>query len=182
MALLIVVAAEPLIRVFASAKYLKSIGIILPLVFAVVIDSLSWISGIGISLSKKTIFKTISYVITLLTSLAAIWLLIKPFGLMGVVYGILISKVVLAFTKTLFAYKLYHLRFNFKWVIPIVACGFICALIIRSIDFLQWYIQIPIGFGIFMIFVSIMWKYVVMDEDKKRVLEILRAKLKGKKG
>ena len=101
-ALLIVVAAEPLIRVFASAKYLKSINIILPLVFAVVIDSLSWISGIGISLSKKTIFKTISYVITLVTSLAAIWLLIKPFGLMGVVYGILISKVVLTLSKTFF--------------------------------------------------------------------------------
>lgn len=181
MALIIVLLVKPLIIIFASGKYLSALKLVMPLVFAVVIDSLSWISGIGISLSKKTIFKTISYAITLVTSLAAIWLLIKPFGLMGVVYGILISKVVLTFSKTLFAYKLYPIRFNFKWGIPIVAGGFISALIIRSIDFLQWYIQMPIGFGIFIIFVSIMWKYFIIDEDKKRGLEILKSKLKVKK-
>ena len=62
-----------------------------------------------------------------------------------------------------------------------MAGGFISALIIRSIDFLQWYIQMPIGFGIFIIFMSIMWKYFVVDEDKKRGLEILKSRLRIKK-
>jgi len=180
MALIIVLFLKPLIIIFASNKYLSAIKVVLPLVFAIIIDSLSWISGIGIGLSKRTIFNTASYLLTLGTSLISIWLLIKPFGLMGVVYGILISKIVLTLSKTYFAHKLYSIRFNLKWGIPIVVGGFISALIIRSVDFLQWYIQVPIGFGIFIIFVSTMWKYFVIDEDKKQCLEILKAKFKVK--
>ena len=178
MALVIVVAADPLVRIFASAKYLESIGIVLPLVFAAVISSLSWITGIGIALSKKTVFKAVSHVVTLSTSLICIWLLIKPFGLMGVVYGLLISKLVLTLSKTYFAYRLYPIRFNFRRVIPVVVSGFIGALVFRFCGFLRWYFQLGIGIVICIIFVVLMWIFFVIPEDRRlllaKVKEVLR--------
>ena len=179
-ALLIVVAAEPLVRLFASAKYLESIPIVFPLVFAVVVDSLSWISGIGIGLSKRTVYKIVSYAVALVTSLITIRLLIVPFGLMGVVYGLLISKLALTLSKTYFAYKLYPIRFNFKRVIPVVLSGFIGALFFRFFGFLRWYFQMGIGIVICIIFVLLMWIFFVIPEDRRlllaKVKEVMRSK------
>lgn len=172
-ALLIVVGAEPLVRVFASAKYLESIPIVLPLVFGVLVDSLSWISGIGIGLSKKTVYKAVSYVVALVTSLVAIRLLIKPFGLTGVVYGLLISKIVLTFVKTRFAYKLYHIRFNFKRVISIATAGLAGALLFRYFGFLNWYFQLAVGVGICIVFSVLMWMFFVAAADKQTIIKKL---------
>lgn len=166
-ALLIVVAAEPLVRVFASAKYLESIPIVLPLVFAVVVDSLSWISGIGIGLSKKTVYRVVSYAAALVTSLIAIRILIVPFGLMGVVYGLLISKIALTVTNTWFAYRLYPIRFGLKRVFAIVALGLGGAVVFRSLGLVRWYAQLVAGFGICLVFIALMWTFFVIEEDKK---------------
>jgi O-antigen/teichoic acid export membrane protein len=170
-ALLIVVGAEPLVRVFVSAKYLESIPIVLPLVFGVLVDSLSWISGIGIGLSKKTVYKTVSYIVALATSLIAIRLLIKPFGLMGVVYGLLISKIALTITKTLFAYKLYPVRYRFKPVISIVVIGSIGALLFRYFNFLPWHLQLTAGLGICLIFSIVMWLLFIAPADKQTIIK-----------
>ncbi len=180
-ALLIVVAAEPLVRLFASAKYLESVGIVLPLVFAILINSLSWIVGIGIGLSKKTFFKAINHVVTLSISLISILLLIKPFGLMGVTYGLLVSKIAFIFCNTFFAYRIYPIRFNFKRVIPVVVSGFMGAFLFRFFEFLPWYVQMAVGVGICVIFAAVMWMFFVLDEDKKLCLETLKSKLKIEK-
>jgi O-antigen/teichoic acid export membrane protein len=177
-ALLIVVGAEPLVHLFASAKYLESIPIVFPLVFAVVVDSLSWISGIGIGLSKKTVYKVVSYTAALVTSLISIRLLIVPFGLMGVVYGLLASKITLTVTQTLFAYKLYPIRFNFKRVIFVVALGLGGAVLFRYFGFLRWYARFPIGLGICVVFTVVMWKFLIVNEDKKLVVGKIKQALR----
>jgi len=177
-ALLIVVAAEPLVRLFASAKYLESIPIVFPLVFSVVVDSLSWISGIGIGLSKKTVYKIVSYAAALVTGLITIRLLIVPLGLMGVVYGLLAGKIALTVTKTWFAYKLYPIRFNFKRVIPIVASGLGGAFLFRYLGFVRWYVQLSAGLGICIVFAVFMWIFFVIDEDKKLVVAKIKQKLR----
>ena len=179
-ALLIVVGAEPLVYLFASAKYLESIPIVFPLVFAVVVDSLSWISGIGIGLSKKTVYKVVSYTAALVTSLISIRLLIVPFGLMGVVLGMLAGKTALTVSQTLFAYKLYPIRFNFKRVIFVVALGLGGAVLFRYFGFLHWYVRFPLGLGICVAFAVVMWIFFIIDEDKKTVVNKIRQKLRGK--
>lgn len=177
-ALLIVVGAEPLVYLFASAKYLESIPIVFPLVFAVVVDSLSWISGIGIGLSKKTVYKVVSYTAALVTSLISIRLLIVPFGLMGVVYGMLAGKTALTATQTLFAYKLYPIRFNFKRVIFVVALGLGGAVLFRYFGFLHWYARFPLGLGICAAFAVVMWIFFIIDEDKKTVVRKIKQVLR----
>ena len=177
-ALLIVVGAEPLVYLFASAKYLESIPIVFPLVFAVVVDSLSWISGIGIGLSKKTVYKVVSYTAALVTSLISIRLLIVPFGLMGVVLGMLAGKTALTVSQTLFAYKLYPIRFNFKRVIFVVALGLGGAVLFRYFGFLHWYVRFPLGLGICVAFAVVMWIFFIVDEDKKTVVRKIKQVLR----
>ncbi|MCP4215990.1 MAG: oligosaccharide flippase family protein [bacterium] len=178
--LAIVLLAEPLILIFASAKYRDFIDIVTPLVFAACIDSMCWITGIGITLSKKTIFSTLSYAVTLAAGALFILLLIKPFGLMGVAYGILGSKVVLTVVKTAFAYRIYFIRYRLTTALTICLGGFSAAQLFRFLHVVPWYWQTAGGTVLFALFVFLVWTFAVPGIDKKICRERLARFLKKK--
>jgi hypothetical protein len=93
-------------------------------VFGLVAESVAWITGIGIDLSKKTYFSSLSYVMGLAVTGMMMWALIKPFGIMGVAYGMMAGRIAQAVSYTIFAYRVYPLRF---------ACAIPCAVLLLTL-------------------------------------------------
>jgi O-antigen/teichoic acid export membrane protein len=142
MAYLLVALARPLIYVFASAKYLDSAIVLLPLVFSKLVDSVSWITGVGISLSKRTSVNVLCYFIGTATAAILIWALVKPFGIVGVAYGVLGGQVVLTVSRTWFANRLYHLRFKVIPATVFLSISFIFSLTAQTLNGRSWFIQV----------------------------------------
>lgn len=171
--LLIIFLGRPLIILFASEKYIDSIIVIVPLVFAVAIESISYFTGLGISLSKKTHYSAIAYMISLITSIAAIKLMIVPFGIIGVAYSILLGKIALTISVTIFAQKNYHLRFDIFKPCCYIALGFFMAIMFQSIMFLTWYYEIGLFFSFMIILIVIVWNKMIPLEDKKLLNKLI---------
>jgi len=164
---------------FASTKYLDSYIIIPPILFSIFIESLSWISGIGIGLSKKTYLIAISYFIALLASIIAIPLAIDQFGLIGVAYVILLSKIIHTVLITGFANFVYHIKFNFNIIILMMLVAFpvvITNSIILELDIeFAYVLNMLSSFGAMVI----IWFLVINKEDRSKVLDFFSKKRKN---
>jgi O-antigen/teichoic acid export membrane protein len=123
----VVVLAEPIVRALASGTYLASVPIVLPLAFAVLIESLASVTGIGIDLAEKPLASFKCYVLSLLAALAGIAALVAPLGVFGVALGLLLGKSALTLAMTFSAYRLYPLRFALKPVVAAFVLGLAAA-------------------------------------------------------
>ena len=165
--------AEPIILVFASAKYSTSSIVIVPLIFSVIVDSLSWITSIGIGISKKTYHSASGYFISLLATVGAILLLIEPFGIVGVAFAVLIGRAVLTLLLTVLSQKVYPIKFDFLSPFFIVVFGFALSLISHELTHLGMMQQILLRFGFFTLFSAIIWIKFVPVEAKKKITQYL---------
>ena len=104
--------AGPLVRVFASERYLPAAALVLPLAFGLVIDALSWITGIGIELSKRTTLGVVSYFAGVGAGLGTMLLLVPSLGLAGVAWGMVAGRLALTVSRTLLAYRVWPVRFR----------------------------------------------------------------------
>ena len=102
---------EPVIVLVATENYLSGHVVALPLMVGLVIQNISHIAGVGISLSKRTRFTMYSYVIGVVSSAAMIWLLVRDFGILGAAYGALLGRVAQSVSYVAFAYSVYPIRF-----------------------------------------------------------------------
>jgi O-antigen/teichoic acid export membrane protein len=103
---------EPIIELVASARYLPGHVVALPLMLGLVIQNISHIAGVGITLSKQTRYTMYSYIVGIVASAGSIWLLVQPFGILGAAYGALLGKIAQSISYVAFAYKVYPMRFG----------------------------------------------------------------------
>ena len=106
--------AAPVIELLARPEYLAGAGVVLPLAFGGALQGISWITGIGIDLSKKTGYSLASYLIGLLVTLGAMWALVGHFGILGVSVGVMLGSLAQCVSYTLFGYRCYPLRFRLR--------------------------------------------------------------------
>lgn len=165
--------AEPIILIFASAKYAESSIVIVPLIFSVIVDSLSWITSIGIGISKKTYHSASGYFIGLLATVGGILLLIEPYGIVGVAFAVLIGRTVLTITLTLLSHKVYPIKFDLVVPTLIVSLGFGLSILSQEFTHLGLMEQVSIRFGLFVVFCTIIWFKLMSAGAKKRILQIL---------
>ncbi len=118
------VLAHRVVAVFATPEFLAGSVVVLPLAFALVLEGGSWIAGIGVDLSKRTYFSVISYVLGLAVALLGIALLIGPFGLAGVAYGVLLGKASQAVSYAVFGHLAYPMRFSVGGPVLVVGASF----------------------------------------------------------
>lgn len=166
--------AEPIILLFADAKYISSLVYLAPFVFAMIFDSFSWITGIGIDLSKKSIYSTISYILSLAVTAPAVWLGIKLWGMYGAALGILLGKTSLTIFKTIFAYRLYDLRYDLRFVFLIS----FTAITITGIHHYFYfnhpaykYLWSIIGFGTLLV---IAWQFSLSRHERQQFISIIK--------
>ncbi|MCH8904279.1 MAG: oligosaccharide flippase family protein, partial [Bacteroidetes bacterium] len=173
-AFLMILFAEPLTLLFASAKYAGSVYLLVPLVFAVVFESFARITGIGVHLSYKTYFNTFAHILGLVTTIVMVYFLIEPYGLLGVAYSMFAGKVVNTFTKSLFAQILYPIRFNFFIPFAIFVIGFGLSLIYQDITGYQWYYKAAVGMLVVLLSGAMIWRYAMPEEDRQKLKNQIR--------
>ena len=108
------VYAKPISLLLASKKYAGAEFLVLPLGFGIFFESVGALAGIGVDLSKKTYLNLLSYGIGFLAGVGTIIILIKPYGVMGIAYGILVSQLTRTVSVGFFARKVYPLNFALK--------------------------------------------------------------------
>ena len=104
--------AGPVISLVARRDYLAGASVVLPLAFGGALQGVSWITGIGIDLSKKTAYSLTSYLIGLAVTLVAIWALVGAFGIVGVSVGVMLGSLAQCVSYTTFGYWCHPLRFR----------------------------------------------------------------------
>lgn len=105
--------ANFLISILGTKGYSGANDFIYLITTALLIESMAIISGIGIDFSKKSIYAGLSYLISLIIGVISMLLLKDSFNVLGIAFGFLIGKTALTSLKTLFAYRIDKIRFNF---------------------------------------------------------------------
>lgn len=128
-ALLITLMAQPLILILATDRFEGSILVLFPLVMGLSIQAISWITEIGIGLSKRNYLNLFSFLTALVGTLLGIWLLVPEFGLLGVGLGVLIGHTCRAIVASWLAQKVYWLPWQYAPVIVVVLLTLVFGLI-----------------------------------------------------
>jgi O-antigen/teichoic acid export membrane protein len=127
--LLLSAIGEGIIKILASERYAGAGVVVFPLAMGLAIQGTSWITEIGIGLSKKSFFNLHGYIAFLLATGIAIFLLAPTFGFFGVALGVMIGHVAKAVTASWLAQRAYSLPWQFRPAFSAMACTLVIGLI-----------------------------------------------------
>ena len=119
-ALLLALASGWLIETLASRKFAGAQVIVFPLAMGLAIEGISWVTEIGISLSKRSYLKLYSYSCFLVVTPLLMYLLAKAFGVVGIASGLMMGQAVRAVITGGLAQKAYYLNWPYREVITMV--------------------------------------------------------------
>jgi len=116
-ALTLTLLAQPLIVLLATDRYIGAVVVVFPLAMGLGIQATSWISQIGISISKRSQLSLYAYGVAILVTLAGILLLSPIFGLLGVGLGVLLGYIATAVIASWLAQQAYPLPWQYAPVV-----------------------------------------------------------------
>lgn len=119
-ALLISLLAQPLIFFLATDRYSGAVIVVFPLVMGLAIQATSWITEIGIGISKRAYLSLYAYTAAIVATLAGIWLFAPVFGLLGVGLGVLLGHIAKALVASWLAQHAYRLPWQYGPVVFLV--------------------------------------------------------------
>jgi O-antigen/teichoic acid export membrane protein len=119
MVLVLNMLAQPLINLLASDRYAGAAVVVFPLAMGMAIEATSWITEIGIGISKRSQLNLFGYALFVVTTLACILLLAPVLGLLGLALGVMIGHIVKALLNSWLAQRAYPLPWNYAQVIAV---------------------------------------------------------------
>ena len=127
---LIITTASPIIiKILATEEYLSVVNLIFPLTLACGIRGLSWITEIGITLSKKSYLTLISHSFQFLITIALIYVLSFFFDLISVALSVLIGQFSRSIIESYNAQKAYPLKWDYNPVVKMIILTVIIGII-----------------------------------------------------
>jgi len=171
MGLCIILFAKPLILLLTGDKYCTAFHLVFPLIIGLIVMSMGWVLGIGIDLSKKSYLKIVSTGVQLVVSGISIFVLIKPFGLMGVSIGFVLGYLTYVIIETYMAYRAYHFRFDLVNPAIILTSVTVFGVVSIFIHFESLVYQSILGIAFVILFLFIIW---MIPLKRKNVLLLLR--------
>ena len=127
--LFITLLAQPLIHILASNNYNGAVVVVFPLVMGLAIQAISWITEIGISLSKRSYLNLYAYLAAIIMTLTGIWFLTPVFGLLGVGLGVLLGLIIKALMASWLAQRAYPLPWCYKSAILLISLTLVIGLL-----------------------------------------------------
>lgn len=107
-----------LIELLGTSEYFEAITLILPLCLALMINGITGITGIGISLSMKSYLNLIPFIISALLLTGLLYYLTPKFQLKGVAYSLLIANLAKMIITSYIARKVYkEIRIKFELIL-----------------------------------------------------------------
>jgi len=116
-ALTLTLLAHPLIVLLAKDRYIGAIVVVFPLAMGLAIRATSWITEIGIGISKRSHLSLYAYGVAILVTSAGILLLTPIFGLLGVGLGVLSGQIAIAVVASWLAQQAYPLPWQYAPVV-----------------------------------------------------------------
>jgi O-antigen/teichoic acid export membrane protein len=117
--LLLTLVAKPIIHLLASDRYSGAVVVVFPLAMGHAIQATSWITEIGIGISKRSYLNLYAYAVFVGATLGAILLLAPVLGLVGVSLGVLIGYLAKALISSWLAQRAYPLPWQYSPVVSI---------------------------------------------------------------
>ena len=120
MVLFLTAISEPLLVLLASDDYRGAGIVVFALSLTKAVEAIGGITGLGISLAKKSYFKLYSYLLMILVAFLVLPLLSKNFGLAGLAFGSLIAMGVWAIMETYLSQRIHPIDWRFTTTILIL--------------------------------------------------------------
>lgn len=140
-----------------------------------VLDGASGITGIGIDLSKRTVWAIVTYLLGVAAAAAAVWVLVHPFGLIGVATGIMIGKYVQLMASVVAGRRLYPLVIaTGRPGIIFVASGLAALMAVvaaRHGGLIGWASVAASGVG----FTILVWRVILSRDERRQIARFCRA-------
>lgn len=121
--------ANPFITLLATSEYSEASVIVFPLAMGVVIKAVSWITEIGISLSKKSHLNLYSYFVFVVMTLLGIYIFASQFGMLGVALGVLAGQIGKSLMASYLSFKAYSLNWKYKEILVLLSLTIFMGLI-----------------------------------------------------
>jgi O-antigen/teichoic acid export membrane protein len=156
----------PFIIVNLSNKgYLSSLPLILPLTFALLLNGLSGITGVGIGLSLKSYLNIIPFVFSVLVLVVLLNFLIPLYGIQGVAYSLLITNFFRMLIVSFISNKVYR-PIQIKYVNLILI-----QLLFLVIYFFVFHIKINVLYSIVLFILSfVVLIFFFLDKQDRNYL------------
>jgi O-antigen/teichoic acid export membrane protein len=113
--------ATPLMTLLASHRYDEATVVVFPLAMATAVQSISWVTEIGISLSKRTsgiVYTQVAYIAVIASTTL---LLVPSLGLVGAALAMMLAQGVRSITASWLGQRFYPLPWNYGWVLNLVS-------------------------------------------------------------
>lgn len=170
-ALGITLLAQPLIVLLATQTYIGAAVVVFPLVFGLVVQATSWITEIGITLSKRSYLNIYAYIGLIVTTLIGIWVLAPLFGLLGVGLGVMAGHLVKAVIASALAQRAYPMGWHYTQVLPILLITLVSGL--TSISIGEAYGVMASSWlliGSIFVLLGIGWRVMFEGEDREMII------------
>lgn len=174
-ALILTILSQYLILLLSSESYLGAVIVVFPLLMSLVVQATSWITEIGIGISKRSHLSLYAYISSIIFTLGSIWFFVPLFGLVGVGLGVLVGSIVKASTASLLAQKAFPLPWHYPPVLLVISITMIGGFL--SIWFkqncIELYGDLVLGFTI-LIVIIIGWLYLFSISERANIKRLLR--------
>jgi O-antigen/teichoic acid export membrane protein len=172
--LLLTMSAYPLIRLLATDRFLDAVIVVFPLAMGLAIQAISWMTEIGIGITKRSNLSLLGYGAAIIASLAGIQLFTPIFGLFGVGLGILSGHIAKALVASYLAQKVYPLPWQYAPVLLIISltmCGGLAfSWVAEKMGILVG--NLLLGVTMFLL-IGVGWFALFSQQERNRINELL---------
>ncbi|WP_417559031.1 lipopolysaccharide biosynthesis protein [Mesoflavibacter zeaxanthinifaciens] len=168
--------ANPVIVFLASEDYSGASIVVFPIAMGLVIKAISWITEVGISLSKKSYLNFYGQLAYFIVTILAIYVLAPVLGLLGIAFGVMIGHIVNAIIASSLAQRAYTLPWAYKSTFFIVLITTILGVfgVYKFVDFTTFSIYYYILS--ILIILSLGWILLLNKTERIKFINILSFK------
>jgi O-antigen/teichoic acid export membrane protein len=129
MVLALTLLAWPLINFLASDRYGGALVVVFPLAMGIAIEAVSWITEIGIGISKRSHLSMYGYALFVVATFAGIVFLAPFLGLLGLAVAVMIGQIAKALLISWLAQRAYPLPWHYAPVVAVLSLTLIIGLV-----------------------------------------------------
>lgn len=176
MVMALTAVAEPLTVLLASHRYSGASIVGFAIAMGYAVQAIGWITGIGITLSKNSHLSLYSYLVSLAVTVAAIYILILPLGLVGVAWGVLIGQFAKMAVEAWLGQRAHPLDWHYAGVIMLIlvtlAAGLASQVVYEA--FGPWHGSVVAGLGVPLV-LGVGFAVTFNTDDRRQLMVLLGA-------
>lgn len=175
------IVAKPLINFLTSDRYVGAAVVVFPLALGLAIQATSWITEIGIGISKRSHLNLYGYMLFVAITLVGILQLAPVFGLLGVGISVMLGHAVKAITASWLAQRVYPLPWQYLPVITVFGLTLVSGLLALWVENLWGGVAYMTTLGVGLVVVCVDgWFNLFSRNERARIilatLKVIRIK------